>query len=248
MNVYLAGCNPSELKKIDNKIYVLESFAYIKKHIKEINLLINNNFLLDSGAFTFIGKNKNNINWEKYIDEYIDFINKYNIDLYFELDIYSVVGLKKTEILRKKIEDKTGKKSIPVWHIFLGIDYYKKLCEEYDYIAIGASGRHDSKWTRTNPEKLKALVLYAKNKKVKVHGLGYTVLKQLKLIPFYSVDSTTWLNAGKFGEYQIFTGDSIKKIQAKSINKKTILSKVAEMQKHNFKEWIKFQKYAKNRL
>jgi hypothetical protein len=248
MNVYLAGCNPKELKELDEKIYVLESFAYMKKHIKDIDLLVNNNFLLDSGAFTFIGKKKNNIDWEKYTDEYIEFINKYNIDLYFELDIYSVVGLEETERLRKKIEDKTKKKSIPVWHIFLGIEYYKKLCEEYKYIAIGASGRHDSKWTRTNPEKLKTLVLYAKNKKVKVHGLGYTVLKQLKLIPFHSVDSTTWLNAGKFGEYQKFTGDSIKKIQAQSLNKKTISSKVEEMKNHNFKEWIKFQKFAKNKL
>lgn len=248
MIVYLAGINKKQLLNVKGSISILESFAYIKKHSDSIDLLLKNNFILDSGAFTFIGKNKKNIDWELYTDEYINFINKYKIDKYFELDIYSVIGIDKTEKLRNKIEKKTGIKSIPVWHIFLGIEYYKKICQEYKYIAIGASGRHDSKWTRTNPEKLNALVSYAKNKNVKVHGLGYTCLKQLKSIPFYSVDSTTWLNAGKFGEYQKFTGDTIKKIQAASIGKKTKKGIIDAMNENNFNEWIKFQKYALNNL
>jgi len=178
MRVYLAGANKEQLNTLDKKIYVLESFAYMQKHKESINLLLNNNFLLDSGAFTFIGKkNKDLINWEEYTNSYVDFINTHNIDLFFELDVYSVIGNDKTEALRNKIEQKTGKQSIPVWHIFLGIDYWKKLCEEYKYIAIGASGKNDSKWTRTNPEQLKALVLYAKSKGVKVHGLGYKFFK-----------------------------------------------------------------------
>jgi hypothetical protein len=244
MIVYLAGTNKRQLETLKNPISVLESFAYMKKHQDSIRLLLQNNFLLDSGAFTFIGKSKKGIDWNKYVTDYIEFIKQYNIKLYFELDIYSVVGLEKTEQLRNRIEAETGIKSIPVWHIFLGIDYYKKLCEKYNYIAIGASGKHDSKWTRTNPEKLKALVLYAKSKGVKVHGLGYTVLKQLQLIPFHSVDSTTWLNAGKYGEYQKFTGNSIKKIQARNVGMQTIKSKTEEMNLHNFNEWVKYQKYA----
>jgi hypothetical protein len=244
MIVYLAGTNKRQLETLKEPISVLESFAYMQKHQESINLLLKNNFLLDSGAFTFIGKSKKGIDWNKYVSEYIDFINLHKIKLYFELDIYSVVGNDYTEQLRNRIEKETGIQSIPVWHIFLGIDYYKKLCEEYKYIAIGASGKHDSKWTRTNPEKLEALVLYAKSKGVKVHGLGYTVLKQLKRIPFHSVDSTTWLNAGKYGEYQKFTGDTIKKIQARNVGMQTIRNKTEEMNLHNFNEWIKFQKYA----
>lgn len=244
MIVYLAGTNKRQLETLKEPISVLESFAYMQKHQESINLLLKNNFLLDSGAFTFIGKSKKGIDWNKYVSEYIDFINLHKIKLYFELDIYSVVGNDYTEQLRNRIEKETGIQSIPVWHIFLGIDYYKKLCEEYKYIAIGASGKHDSKWTRTNPEKLEALVLYAKSKGVKVHGLGYTVLKQLKRIPFHSVDSTTWLNAGKYGEYQKFTGDTIKKIQARNVGMQTIKNKTEEMNLHNFNEWIKFQKYA----
>lgn len=244
MKVYLAGTTIKELNQIKDKLYILESFAYIKKHEKNLSELLCHEFILDSGAFTFIGQKKTKINWDKYVDEYCNFINKHSIKLFFELDIYSVIGINKTEQLRDKIELITGRQSIPVWHIFLGVDYFKMLCEKYKYIAIGASGRHDSKWTRTNPEKLNALVVYAKQKGVKVHGLGYTVLKQLKLIPFYSVDSTTWLNAGKYGEFQKFTGTSIKKTQASSIGKKTIRENMPKMQLHNFNEWVKYQKYA----
>jgi hypothetical protein len=89
---------------------------------------------------------------------------------------------------------------------------------------------------------------YAKTKKVKVHGLGYTCLKELHNIPFHSVDSTTWLNAGKYGEYQCFTGKSIKKIQASSVGMKTKKDSMDRMCTHNFFEWIKFQKYAKECL
>ena len=249
MKVYLAGVNKEQLKQIEKPIYVLESFAYIHKHKDSIDLLLRNKFLLDSGAFTFIGKKKNQtINWDAYVNAYIEFINKYDINLFFELDIYSVIGHKETEQLRLNIEEKTNKKSIPVWHIFLGVDYFKKLCEEYQYIAIGASGKYDSKWTRTNPEKLLALVLYAKTKGVKVHGLGYTVLNKLHEIPFHSVDSTTWLNAGKYGELQMFDGRIIKKRQARTIGKVTIKEKAKEMLMYNFDEWIKFQEYADNKL
>ena len=248
MIVYLAGTNKKQIESLKEPISILESFAYIKKHIDSIDKLLANNFILDSGAFTFIGKNKKDINWNKYVDEYISFINKHKIKKFFELDIYSVIGINKTEEIRNKIEKETGIQTIPVWHIFLGIEYYKKLCNEYKYISIGASGRHDSKWTRTNPEKLNALVCYAKNKNVKVHGLGYTCLKQLHKIPFHSVDSTTWLNAGKYGEYQKFTGNSIKKIQAGTIGKKTKKGIINSMNENNFNEWIKFQKYAENNL
>jgi hypothetical protein len=248
MIIYLAGLNSKILNELKEKIYVLESFAYINNHKQHLNLLLENNFILDSGAFTFIGKNKNEVDWNKYVTDYINFINKYDIQYFFELDIYSVIGTKETEELRNRIEAETNKKCIPVWHIYLGIDYYKKLCEDYKYIAIGASGRYDSKWTRTNPEKLKALVHYAKSKNVKVHGLGYTSLRHLKNIPFYSVDSTTWINGGKYGILQRFTGQSIKKFSASTKGYRRKDGIYFELNLHNLNEWIKFQKFALENL
>lgn len=248
MKIFLAGTNSLVLNELKTKINVLESFAYISKHLKTIDKLLCNEFLLDSGAFTFFGNSKISLN--EYIDKYIHFINKYDIKNFFELDLYTLpeYGIKKTEEIRDYIEKKTGKQTIPVFHKMLGIEYYKKLCENYKYIAISASGMYDSKWTRKNPEQLKKMVLYANSKNVKVHGLGYTKMILLKEIPFYSIDSTTWLNAGKFGELQYFDGVIIKKIQAKSINKQTIKINQKKMLVNNFNEWVKFQKYAEQNL
>ena len=58
MIVYLAGTNKKQIESLQSPISVLESFAYMKKHADTIDLLLANNFILDSGAFTFIGQNK----------------------------------------------------------------------------------------------------------------------------------------------------------------------------------------------
>jgi hypothetical protein len=242
MKLFLAGVSSHKIYIEDiflklskrSNFYILESFFTVKEWI--FDYVDKENFLLDSGAFSmFSGQQKN---LDIYVNEYVDFINKHNLKYFFELDIYSIIGLKETEDIRNYIEEKTGKKTIPVWHIALGVDYYKMLCKKYNYIAIGASGKHDSKWTRKTPEKLKALVDYANSKNVKVHGLGYTDNK-IKNIPFYSVDSTTWLYGNRYGICYVFQNNKMNQTprpKNKKINQ-------ANMAKYNFEQWVKFQNY-----
>tara|TARA_R110000744_G_scaffold300906_1_gene410030 strand:- start:132 stop:734 length:603 start_codon:yes stop_codon:yes gene_type:complete len=200
--------------------------------------------MLDSGAFSFFGGAKTDLN--EYVDKYIKFINDYDVKLFFELDIYSLIGKDKTDLINQKIRKETGKKPIPVFHYFLGVDFYKQICEEYDYIAIGASGRHDSKWTRETPEKLRKLIDYAHSKKVKVHGLGYTSLKMLlgKKMPFDSVDSTSWMSGHRFGTVQEWNGTSFTNSKAPE-GQRANTHKIAQ---HNFEAWIKFNNFAERNL
>lgn len=109
---FLAGENA--LKGIN----VLESFYYLRKNEEFMTLVKHfGSFLLDSGAFTFMsGSHKGAINWDEYVEEYAAFINRHKVELFFELDIDSVVGIKEVERLREKLEALTGKKPIPVWH------------------------------------------------------------------------------------------------------------------------------------
>jgi len=195
-----------------------------------------NNFLLDSGAFSMFGGAK--VNLKEYVNKYIDFINKYDVKHFFELDIYQLIGNAETEEIREYIEIKTNKNTIPVFHIFLGIDYFKNLCDKYNYIAISASGKFYSKWTRKHPEKLYKLLQYAKTKKVRIHGLGYTSNKMAEM-PFYSVDSTSWLSGNRFGAVYSFKNKTMLKYD-KPKGKRV---KTHETNKHNFFEWVKYGKY-----
>lgn len=112
-----------------NDLQILESFYYIKPwQLPFIPTF--KSFLLDSGAFTFMSNSDKTANWNEYVTRYAEFINQHKIDLFFELDIDSVVGLTEVERLRDKLETLTNKKCIPVWHKARGLDYWKKMCSE----------------------------------------------------------------------------------------------------------------------
>ncbi len=250
MKIYLAATTGKELALITEPAYILESYAYISKHTNDLPLLLRNKVMMDSGAFTFIGrgeKRQRSINWEVYLEEYAAFVRRHKIKDYLELDIYSVIGKEKTEELRLKLETLIGSPSIPVWHRFLGLQYWYELLEQYKYVAIGASGRYDSAWCRSHPDMIRSLVLVARQQGVRVHGLGYTELKQLNEIPFESVDSTTWVNGGRFGEMHKFNGSKILKMQSASKGLRMKAS-VTESRAHNFLQWIKYQEWSEKNL
>ena len=218
--------------------YLLESFYYFRDFQKP---LIHNAdlFLLDSGAFTFMNTVKGNVNWNEYIDKYISFIKENGVQHYFELDIDVIVGYEEVKRIRAKIERETGVQSIPVWHKSRGVDEFKRLVNDYDYIAIGGFAIKHIK--KNEYPIIKRMVEYAYNKGVKVHGLGFTP-KDVTQYKFYSVDSTTWLGCRRFGRLFKFDGKRIKEI-SRSQNQGTDKSRQKEIEVITLKEWIKYQKY-----
>ena len=218
---------------------MLESFYYIRDY--QIPLIHSAElFLLDSGAFTFMNNNKSHLDWNEYLDKYIAFINKHDVRYFFELDIDSVVGYEEVERLRKRLEDGTEKKCIPVWHKSRGINEFKRLCSEYDYIAIG--GIVTKELTPDDYPAIKRLVSYANANGTKVHGLGFTPA-HVERFGFYSTDSTTWNMVSRFGKIYRFTGKSIKVITPR--NAKVNRNRYIEGEVINIKEWIKYQDYLK---
>ena len=177
MKIYLAGDGWGKRLWIKDGFFDFFRLTTVYKIDKTEPQYINKykDFLLDSGAFSFFGGIE--VNWNDYVDNYIAFINKYNVKNFIELDLYSIIGTEQTERIREKIENKTGRKTIPVFHKRLGIDYYKKICQEYDYVSISASGKYESKWTRKEPERLIKMINYANANQTRVHGLGYTCFK-----------------------------------------------------------------------
>ncbi len=276
MKIYLAGCEPfykmiadtmfSEKEKelvfnntSSQKVqiyrgknskkchpYVLESFYYIGKGTTTL-LPYYKDFILDSGAFTFMeNSHKTNINWHEYLEQYADFINKYNIDKFFELDIDTVIGYDNVIKLRKHLEKLTNKQSIPVWHISRGKAEYLRMCDEYPYVALG--GIASAKGTITAKKYGKAfpwLIHEAHKRGSKIHGLGSTGLTTLPKYHFDSVDSTSWLTGNRFGFVFKFNGKSLDKIERPNGHR---IADSKQLARNNFIEWCKFQQYAEEHL
>ena len=66
----------------------------------------------------------------------------------------------------------------------------------------------------------------------------------LHKIPFYSVDSTSWLSGNRFGAVYRFNGNGFNKI-SKPAGMRVKTNLTAD---NNFYEWVKFQKYAEHNL
>lgn len=224
-------------------VAILESYYYADEWTEKTIPLLKN-FLLDSGAFTFMSNaKKGNIDWKKYIDGYVDFINRNSVKHFFELDIDCIVGYENVLKIRQYIEEKTGKKCIPVWHKSRGKEEFLKMCDEYDYVAIG--GIVSKEITQNEYPYFTWFINEAHKRGTKIHGLGFTNLKGLEKYKFDSVDSTSWMAGNRFGSVYFFNGKTVVKYDKKQGQRLADSKAVAV---HNFNEWVKFQKYAEKNL
>lgn len=240
MKLCLAGTSgvyESTRPYLNDVPYMLESFFYFcnfqKPLIKTADL-----FLLDSGAFTFMNGANGKVNWDEYISKYIAFINENDVEHYFELDIDAIVGYEEVKRIRARIESETGKKSIPVWHKSRGMDEFKRLVKDYDYIAIGGFAIKHIK--QSEYPIIRKMVQYAYESGTKVHGLGFTP-KEVTKYKFYSVDSTTWLSCRRFGSLFKYDNGQMRMVTPK--NHGTRKDRQREIEVLTLKEWIKYQKY-----
>lgn len=227
-------------------INILESFYYLRKKENFMEIVKHfGSFLLDSGAFTFMsGSHKGGIDWDEYIEQYAAFINKWDIKLFFELDIDSVVGIQEVERLRAKLESLTNKKPIPVWHKNRGKNYFIKMCEDYPYVALGGIV------TKEIPRKVYEsafpwFIKTAHEHGAKIHGLGYTTVANLKKYHFDSVDSTAWLYGNRGGYLYKFNPQTG---LLEQLSKDGCRLKSREGAVNNFNEWVKFSIYADREL
>lgn len=247
MRIYLAAattCNAYRTKtkwlgELKPKYFLNTFFEGEKACAGVLQAAGNENFLLDSGAFSYMsGADCDKEQLRRYTDRYIDFINKHDVKYFFELDVDTIFGIEFVEELRREIEGRTNKKSIPVWHKGRGVDYWKWMCDNYDYVAIGGLVFHVK---QSEYPLIRKMVAYARKRGVKVHGLGFTKTKDLPSYMFYSVDSTSWNSSAALGQQlQIFDGT---KIVGRNVPKGNKMVNLENLRLHNFAEWVKYQHY-----
>lgn len=223
--------------------YILQSFYYADSFTEQYIIPNAADFLLDSGAFTFMENAKIRVDWNEYVERYADFINRNKIQKFFELDIDSVVGYDTVKQLRAKLERLTGRQSIPVWHSTRGIEDFKRSCDEYDYVALG--GIVGKEWKKDAEKFIPWFISEAHKRGAKIHGLGFTKLTLLPKFHFDSVDSTAWTTGNRFGYIYWFDGKTMQKRDVPKGHRIADSKKAALI---NYTEWIKFQRYAEHHL
>lgn len=248
MNVYLAtlltGMRERDIEtlvRVGKPKYLLNTFFEGEEACERVLHIAGSpsNFLLDSGAFSFMsGAECSERQIEEYAERYAEFIKKHHITQYFELDVDTIFGLPFTEKIRNKLERQTGIQSIPVWHKGRGVEYWKRMVSDYTYIAIGGLVFHvrQQEWPLIHQ-----MVDYATARGVKVHGLGFTKTKILSEWNWYSVDSSSWkISAIRGSIKHKFNGKYIESIPQK---KQGIKIDQRLLATHNGIEWCKYQRF-----
>lgn len=174
--------------------------------------------MIDSGAFTFITREEEYSRktieyWENYLEKYTAFVreNKEYISSCAELDIGVLVGLEQVEKWRDKYFRPLEEEGILVCYVWHaedgGMPYWKDMCKRFKYVGVSAEANS------LNVPMLIKMLNIAKLNKTIVHGFAITDLSWLLQLPFYSVDSTTWLVGTKFGELNWFDGRKMKRLK-----------------------------------
>lgn len=249
----------------------LISFHYVqKKHLntskyEEMGV----KFFVDSGAFTFISnlefQDYTIEQWEKYIESYLRWIEKHqNIVFAFaSLDLEYLVGGEQVQIWNEKYFEpfmlRTGIPVCFVYHDNATKLTWEQYCQRYPYVGVSWGGLdtqgNDLKY---GMNKLKVAEKYG----AVVHGMAMTQTALLTKLPFYTVDSTTWLVGLQYGEINFWTGKKMSRLKkdkwkgamlpqvvAKGFNEQKLLDEdKEEMIKVNVHAFIEAEEYVQEKL
>ncbi|WP_299523308.1 hypothetical protein [uncultured Methanobrevibacter sp.] len=184
--------------------------------------------IVDSGGYSFQTRPVK-LDHKQYFNNYKKFIEETHhlsmVKGFFELDIDNMVGYSQVKEYREELLEITDK-IIPVWHKSLGVSEFKKLCHEFDFIAIPCVNNNAVK-----PEHYGKFVRYAHNHNTKVHGLGMLRKNVLNKVPFDTCDGTSWFLASRFGKL------NSRKISSEYLSKNHKKLTYIELMRH-----IRFQK------
>lgn len=188
----------------DERTFTLESFWYkdrFSRDLEEESIKI----FLDSGAVTWYnecvkkGVEVDDKMKREFLDNYIAFVHKYKSKLYGYVNLDVIYDPKRSQENQEYME-LNGLNPLPVFHFGEDMKWFIRMIERYDYVGVGGavSGAVTQKAQQRMTDELFELV-YKRGDKVRIHGFGRTNWNAICQFPWYSVDSTTWLQQAAYG-------------------------------------------------
>jgi hypothetical protein len=150
----------------------------------------------DSGAFSAMTQDA-----QIDVDEYGEWVTRWGhlLTVYANLDV--IGDAETTWVNQQVLEDRYGLRPLPVFHVredWSWLDHYVE--RGYDYLALGVAGTRRSIYY---PWLIKCFKIL-QGTGVRIHGFGITDLTALWDLPFYSVDSSSFLMSTNWGTIHLF--------------------------------------------
>ena len=207
-NSYMRGqnrylkLNEREQQIVHNLPHILESYHYIgsQRYVDQMRA-DNAKVFLDSGAFSAY-----TLGVEIDLPTYCDYINR-NRDLWRIEDgvmmasVLDGIGDPLKTYHNQLHMEHLGAKPLPCFHAGEDERYLEWYVKNYEYITLGGMVGSSTKqlciWLDRMWEKY--LTDGSGRPRLKVHGFGITAIPIMERYPWYSVDSSSWIQSAAFG-------------------------------------------------
>lgn len=194
--------NEHERNIVSNLPNILESYHYIwkDKYVKGMRE-DGAKIFLDSGAFSAY-----TLGAKIHLPTYVDYIKR-NIDILRVEDgvlmaaVLDGIG-DPLETYRNQLSmEALGVKPMPCFHAGEDERYLEWYIQNYDYISLGGMVGSSTKQLMLWLDRVwdKFLVDGSGRPRIKVHGFGITSIPIMERYPWWSCDSSSWIQAGSFG-------------------------------------------------
>ena len=202
----------------------LMSYHYVQSKSLDVDLYEGRGikFLIDSGAYTYMSNPKYSEytieQWEEHIKRYLAWARQHSNIIFAiaSLDIEALVGGDKVQEWNEKYFEpfmlETGIPVCFVWHQEWTKLTWEQYCQRYPYVGVswGTETYEDgSGGLKTGQKMLKVAEKYG----AVVHGMAMTRTSLLTKLPFYTVDSTTWMVGVQYGEVNYWRGTKMSRLK-----------------------------------
>lgn len=180
--------------------YILESYHYVNNQSRVDAMRRDGvKIFLDSGAFSAYTQGVT-IN----LDEYCAYIRR-NLDIIDIASVLDAVGNPEKTLANQKAIESNGLSVLPCYHYGEPESYLSTYIDNYEYITIGGMVPVGKVQLRPWLDRIwsKFLCRPDGSPRIKVHAFGMTNLEMMVRYPWYSVDSSSWVQGGSMGNVLI---------------------------------------------
>lgn len=135
------------------------------------------------------------------VDDYMAWVRRWEplMDVYANVD---VIGDPEGTWRNQQYIESHGLSPLPVFHVGTPYEYLDRLCDNYDYLALGGM----VPYALRHPTLMRHLIRSFKiiGDRARVHGFGVSGQKILRSFPWFSVDSSSWCGGIKYGRANVF--------------------------------------------